>query len=112
MFFVLRMAFGIVFLTATTAASWAQSDLGDVDRGHDLARTTCAACHRVEKGDTSEKIIDVASFQTVANNRSRTRLALLVFLKSPHANMPDIVLSEKEIDSMIAYIMSLRPGAD
>jgi mono/diheme cytochrome c family protein len=109
---VLRMAIAAIFITASAAASWAQADLGDVDRGQDLARTTCAACHRVEKAETGEKIMDVASFQTIANNRARTKLALLVFLKSPHANMPDIVLSETEIDNVIAYIMSLKPGAD
>jgi mono/diheme cytochrome c family protein len=100
----------LIFVMSPTA--WAQADLGDVDRGHDLARTTCTACHRVEKGQTAEKIVDVPSFQTVANNKRRTGLALLVFLKSPHANMPDIVLAEKEIDNVIAYIMSLKPGAD
>lgn len=109
---LLRMAIAAVFISCSATVSWAQADLGDVGRGHDLARTTCAACHQVEKGDTSEKFMDVASFQTVANNRARTKLALLVFLKSPHANMPDIVLSEKEIDNVIAYIMSLKPGAD
>lgn len=103
-----RVAVAAIFLTTSATAATAQADLGDVDRGHDLARTTCAACHRVEKGETAEKFVDVASFQTIVNNGSRTRLALLVFLKSPHANMPDIVLSEKEIDSVIAYIMSLK----
>lgn len=102
----------IAFLIAAMPAAWAQADLGDVGRGHELARNTCVACHRVEKRQTAEKFVDVPSFQTIANNRSRTRLALLVFLKSPHANMPDIVLTEKEIDSVIAYIMSLKPGAD
>jgi len=102
----------VALLFGTTSAAWAQADLGDVDRGHELARSTCAACHKVEKGDTTEKFDDVASFQTVANDGSRTKLALLVFLKSPHVNMPDLVLTEKEIDSVIAYIMSLKSGAD
>jgi len=31
-----------------------------------------------------------------------------VFLKSPHRNMPDLILSEAEIDSVIAYIHSLK----
>lgn len=98
----------VIMFLATPLPVVAQADLQDVDRGHELARTTCAACHRVEKGETAEKIVDVASFQTIANNRARTKLALLVFLKSPHVNMPDIVLTENEIDSVIAYIMSLK----
>lgn len=83
-------------------------DLGDVGAGHDLAKRLCATCHRVEKGETDEKFVDVASFQTIADSPSKTALNLRVFLKSPHRNMPDLILSEAEIDSVIAYIHSLK----
>ncbi len=103
-----QFVFIVSLLIATASSAWAQDNLGEIGQGHEIARKTCAACHRVEKGETGEKFLDVASFQTVANDRTRTKLALLVFLKSPHAKMPDIILTEKEIDSIIAYIMSLR----
>lgn len=102
----------IAFLISVASTAWGQSDLRDVDRGHALAKSTCIACHWIEKKETAEKFMDVPSFQTIANNPARTKLALLVFLKSPHANMPDIVMSEEEIDNVIAYIMSLKAGAD
>jgi hypothetical protein len=31
-----------------------------------------------------------------------------VFLKTPHANMPNIMLTEREIDALALYILSLR----
>ena len=39
---------------------------------------------------------------------STTSVALKVFLKTPHATMPNIILSEAEIDALAAYILSLR----
>jgi cytochrome c len=83
-------------------------DLGDVDVGQDLAQRVCATCHRVQKGETDEKFLDVAAFQTLANNPAKTALSLRVFLKSPHRDMPDLILSEAEIDGVIAYIQSLK----
>jgi hypothetical protein len=31
-----------------------------------------------------------------------------VFLRSPHRNMPNLILSEAESDDVIAYILSLK----
>lgn len=88
-------------------------DLGDVGAGADLAKRLCATCHRVQKGETDEKFLDVAAFQTLADSPSKTALNLRVFLKSPHRNIPDLILTEAEIDSVIAYIFSLkRPAKD
>lgn len=83
-------------------------DLGDVGLGQDLAHRVCATCHRVKKGETGEKFLDVTAFQTLADSPSKTALNLRVFLKSPHRNMPDLILSEAEIDGVIAYIQSLK----
>lgn len=83
-------------------------DLGDIALGQDLARRVCASCHRVEKDETDEKFLEVAAFQTIADTPSKTALSLRVFLKSPHRNMPDLILSEAEIDGVIAYIQSLK----
>lgn len=87
-------------------------DLGDVGVGQDLARRVCATCHRVQKGETDEKFLDVSAFQTLADNPARTALSLRVFLKSPHRDMPDLILSETEIDGVIAYIHSLKKMND
>ena len=103
---LLAIVTAILALTATSANS--QSDLGDVGLGHDLARKVCAECHRVEKGQTGRKFVAVTAFQVLANNPAKTALSLRVFLKTPHRNMPDFLLTEAEIDSVIAYIHSLK----
>ena len=103
---MLPFAVSVFSLVSPIAA--VAGDLGDVGAGHGLAKGLCATCHRIERGETDEKFLDVASFQTIADSPSKTALNLRVFLKSPHRNMPDLILKEIEIDSVIAYIQSLK----
>ena len=103
------IAITLNLVIASTAIG--QSGLGNIAQGHDLAKTTCAECHRVEKGQESPKLSAVKSFQDVANNPARTELSLRVFLKTPHRKMPNLVLTEAEIDDIIAYIQSLERRA-
>ena len=107
---ICRLAFSALLFTLAQPAAVTARDLGDVSAGYDLARQVCSTCHRVEKGETGEKHPDVSAFQTIADNPAKTALGLRVFLKSQHRNMPDLILSETEIDSLIAYIESLRQG--
>ena len=44
------------------------------------------------------------AFQTIANDPAVTALSLRVFLRTPHKNMPDLVLTETETDDVIGYI--------
>jgi hypothetical protein len=37
-----------------------------------------------------------------------TRLALKVFLQSPHASMPNLMVGGEDADNVIAYILSLK----
>jgi hypothetical protein len=37
-----------------------------------------------------------------------TGLALAVFLRTPHRNMPNLIISDRDRDNVIAYILSLR----
>ncbi len=91
-----------------TSTAWGQSGLGDISQGRELARKVCAECHRVEKAQASRKLSPVKAFQEVANNSARTALSLRVFLRTPHRNMPNLVLTEAETDNVIAYILSLK----
>ena len=98
-----------LLLALSLPAAATARDLGDVSAGYDLARGVCATCHRVERGETEREASRRRSLpdhrrQPVPKRRSDLR----VFLKSPHRNMPDLILSETEIDSVIAYIQSLK----
>jgi mono/diheme cytochrome c family protein len=98
----------VAALMVITSTASGQSGLGDISQGLELARKVCADCHLVGKGQSSPKLSPVKTFQEVANNPARTELSLRVFLRTPHRNMPNFVLTEAETDSVIAYILSLK----
>ena len=59
-----------------------------VETGARIARGSCASCH--------------------AAMPSITELAIKVFLQTPHASMPNIMLAQSEVNALAAYILSLR----
>ena len=86
----------------------AQTLPGDAYEGQTLARQVCAACHRVEPGDQGASSNGAPAFQDVANDAAVTALSLRVFFRTPHKKMPDLILSETEVDDITAYILSLK----
>jgi hypothetical protein len=44
----------------------------------------------------------------VADDPAVTAIGLAVFFRSPHKNMPNLILSQAETDNAIAYILSLK----
>lgn len=77
--------------------------------GAQLAQTVCATCHAVGADrDKHSPDPQAPRFVDVAAMPSTTELAIKVFLRSPHKNMPNLLLNESEIDSIAAYILDLR----
>ena len=70
--------------------------------GATIARDVCASCHAEGKAGPAP------SFSAIARMPSTTRTAITVFLKTPHAPMPNIMLSEDEIDALADFILSRR----
>lgn len=103
-----HLSLAIAAFVMMTSSAYGQSGLGDAKQGLELARKVCAECHRVEKGQKSPKLSPEKAFQEVANNPARSELSLRVFLRTPHRNMPNLVLTEAETDNLIAYILSLK----
>lgn len=95
---------GIAF--ATVAA--AQDLPGDAVMGRNLAHKVCAQCHYVEAGDTEGELPDPPAFQNLADDPAMTPLALRAFLTSPHTDMPNLILTDAEVDDVIAYIHSMK----
>ncbi|MDA1327289.1 MAG: hypothetical protein O3C34_21445, partial [Proteobacteria bacterium] len=91
-----------------SSTAYGQSGLGDSSQGHELARKVCVECHPVEKGQRGRKLSPVKAFQEIANNPARTALSLRVFLRTPHIDMPNLTLTEAEMDNVIAHILSLK----
>jgi mono/diheme cytochrome c family protein len=86
-------------------SAWAVEQAGLVENGRRIARESCAQCHLVE--GAGKPVSEAPSFAAIAAMPSTTSVAIKVFLKTPHANMPNIMLSEDEIDALAAYILGL-----
>ena len=48
------------------------------------------------------------SFFVIAGHPSTTAMNLTVYLQTPHATMPNIMLSPEETEDIVAYILRLR----
>lgn len=83
-------------------------EAGDAVAGQRLAREVCAACHAVEAGDILVSPAGAPPFQQVAADPSASEVGLRVFLRTPHETMPDLILTPKQTDDIVAYILSLR----
>jgi len=83
-------------------------DMGDPRDGRSLARQACSECHAVEGGQAVSPHTRAPSFQTVANAPGMNATALRVWFESSHPSMPNLALSEKDGEDVIAYIVSLR----
>ena len=80
----------------------------DPSVGRHLAETVCSECHQYAP-DTSPKNpqFGAPSFVDISRMPSANGVAIKVFLRASHPTMPNIMLSSGEIDSVVAYIMSL-----
>ncbi|MCW2573572.1 MAG: Cytochrome c class, partial [Frankiales bacterium] len=76
--------------------------------GRRLVQADCIRCHATELGAKSNDP-GAPNLAEVARMPSVTDLSLRVFLRSSHRSMPNVVLSEDEISSVIAYIRSMAP---
>jgi cytochrome c len=81
---------------------------GDIAAGKDFALQVCTPCHVVASDQRAPRRSVGPDFRAIANIPSTTSISLRVFLSSPHPTMPNLILSKKEQDDVIAYIISLR----
>ena len=88
-----------VFVLLAAAPAVAQ------ETGRALSQRLCAECHAIGAGGAGKD--NAPAFAVIAAMPSTTRLALKVFLRSPHANMPAIMLSDGELDALADYILGL-----
>jgi len=81
---------------------------GDAVEGGRLATMWCASCHQIGPLPGNLASDAVPSFRAVANMSSTTALSIRVFLRTPHPAMPDLMLTEDQIDDIGSYILGLR----
>ncbi len=104
--------FTVATLLATvcpTASTLALAEpTGDSDAGHRLAQTWCSTCHVVGPEQDRATSTGAPTFTAIAAMKTATPSRLHVFFQRPHHRMPDLHLSNTEMDDVIAYIVSLR----
>jgi len=87
----------------------AQDVPGDPQAGADLAQEVCAVCHVVAADQPSDPGVG-PSFLEVADHPATTELGLRAFLQTPHATMPNLMLTPEETDDIISYLLTLKGG--
>jgi mono/diheme cytochrome c family protein len=102
-----RIAIAIVVSTALISHAFAHEP-GDIKRGAALADSVCAQCHAVRAGQLRSPDPMAPSFTSVAKTPGMTDRALRVWLQSSHPTMPNFILSSKERNDVVVYIMSLN----
>jgi cytochrome c len=92
----------------TAAAGTAAQTTSDPAAGRALALKECTPCHVVAADQTAPRAKVGPDFHAIANTKAMTETSLHVFLSTPHPTMPNLILSPKERDDVVGYILSLR----
>jgi mono/diheme cytochrome c family protein len=73
-----------------------------------LAQKWCAQRHGVRAGDIGPNR-SAPPFPELAIEPSITEYSLRALLRSPHATMPQIMLTSGEMDDVVGYMMTFKP---
>jgi mono/diheme cytochrome c family protein len=93
------------------ATAGAQENLpGDPVAGHAFVRENCSDCHEVERTLTELSAFYGPAFVDIAASSGLTATRLRAFLRTPHVEMPDFILTDREIDDIVSYILTLKPS--
>jgi cytochrome c len=103
------IGFAPALVLAAIAATQANAQApGNARAGLELARTRCADCHAVERGNHRSIQPAAPAFTVIANSPGMSARALAAVLQTSHRDMPDIVLAPRERADIVAYILSLH----
>lgn len=102
---------GLVVLLLLAPSSAPAQPYGDAAEGGRLTTMWCSSCHRIGPLTSNLASDTVPSFQAIANMPSTTSLSIHAFLLTPHPAMPDLMLTEEQIDDIGSYIVGLRAPA-
>lgn len=95
-----------LFLVVGTGGLHAKE--ADARAGLRIAREVCASCHAVEARQDRSPHPQAPPFERVARVPGMTTAALTVAMRTSHKTMPNIMLGDRELRDVTAYITSLR----
>ena len=99
-------ALSVMVVAATHLA--AGQELGEASAGYDYASQICSGCHAVQRGGLASPNEKAPPFEAIANTRAMTEMALRVWFQTPHPTMPNLMMTARQKDDVIAYILSLK----
>jgi mono/diheme cytochrome c family protein len=79
----------------------------DPRAGRRIVQEVCASCHAVEAGQDHSPRPQAPPFDRIAGVPGMTTTALTVVLRTSHETMPNIMLGDRELRDVTAYITSL-----
>lgn len=103
----LARAFLLLILAAALAAPL-RADQAEVDKGRMMAERLCATCHMGERQQEKQGPMGIPGFRAIASRPAQTQSAIVEWLLSKPAMMPDHHLSQDEAYALAAFIFSLR----
>ena len=89
-----------LLLLAGCPAALAAQDPERAAAGKSLAQDLCADCHAADRSTRQGP-----GFEAIGSMNSATALSLKVFLRSSHGRMPNVVLTDSQIDALVSYIL-------
>ena len=101
----LSLIVGFVFVSMISTAHAA----GDMTKGAQLARDSCASCHNVEPGGPFKQY--PPSFAAIAVYHSADQIHMRIIFPPQHSSMPQlaqIVYNVDNVEDLVAYITSLE----
>lgn len=101
-------ALSVVALMSVIEPGIAADLPGDTAAGRALALQSCAGCHVVAERQPRPGMDGAPAFATLARDPAVTETSLRVFLQTPHRRMPNLILSNREIDDVVSYILAMR----
>ena len=90
------------------AAAQSDTSPGDPAAGRALAQRVCTECHLIPGGPAPTARTAAPRFDEVANRPNTTEPGLRSLLRAPHAGMPMFRFTDRELDDVVAYLLSLR----
>lgn len=98
----------LILLAPLAASAQTDQSAGDRQAGRAIAVGSCSECHLVPGGPAPTSRRQGPPFTEVANLPTSTAPGLRSLLRAPHAGMPMFRFTDKELDDLVAYILSLR----
>lgn len=108
-----RATFAALLAASFAPAAIAQdAALPDPGTGKALAERLCSSCHLVEGENGSSVPAGVPSMRGLANRNGQTARRIENALIQPHPPMPDMRLTNTEIQHLLAYLETLRTNPE